>query len=270
MKRSIVSVLTALAIVGISSLPSVAYAQRGGGGQGGGNKAPRCVDDPFFATLSFEAHPDGPLPAVYPSIVGAENGMAGAFLTTNFGSGNIAGELEGAGDLPLTLDFSRDLGTNHYGTKDGHASGEPTPIDPWVSTSVFTDDDTFADVDCDMLGMEIGEQYRMRLTVQWWERDGVPVPRAEDTNGRWVLQFKPFLMPDENLTWVNAVRTHAGIWVLTTRTASDPLHKAALERTARGKGRGKEPATYSNAGMPFQLVITLSCGADCPLPGSGG
>ena len=281
MKRSVLSVLIGLTVVTVAFHTPTAIAQ----GRGGGKKGPTCEEGAFPATLSFEYF-GTTAPAVYASEDGT-NGGAPFELSTNFTFGNIAGELAGDGaDLPLRIDFARELGTagrNHYNTYDGHSVPDPSvdpsayiDVDPWVSTAGLQANDTFDDVDCDMFGMELNESYRMRLTIQWWELDGVPVRRDQGSNGRWVLKYKPFLVPNENITWLNAVRVALDTWVLTTRTNTadptyplDPLHEATLERTARGKGKNKEPESFSQPGMPFQLVIKVQCGDLCQDPGSG-
>jgi len=126
-----------------------------------------------------------------------------------------------------------------------------------------------------MFGMvpNLPNTYLMRLSVQWWELDGIPVTREEEDNKRWMLRFKPVSSgdPTVELTWLDAVRIDPNTWELTSRKDSDPEHFASLERDG-SKGKVKEPKAVSKPVMPLKLVITVSCPdlGGCPVPETTG
>ncbi len=260
-----------LAMMGVVALTfamaTPALAQGRGGGK---NKSSKCVDDVFGAKLEFMPHPGGTGPAIYPS-------FGGAFISGTLNHGNIAGGVENADPLvrrPVSIDLSLGGFEHDYPNYAYfHPGTYQIDVDPFVSTWVRTNDANLDAIECQMFGMVVGDtvSYLMRLSVQWWELDGVPVTREEEANKRWMLRFKPVSSgdPTVELTWLDAVRTDDHTWELTSRNDSDPPHFADLERDG-SKGKVKEPKAVSKPVMPLKLVITVICPDGCPVPETTG
>ena len=256
--------VAAIGVIGLTlALTTPALAQ-GNSGRGGGGKPPSCPDAAFPATLRFLATDDGLGPAIMASV--------GKVLSANvnFG-GNVASRTETATEtaldpnyfpLPVTLNFP--AGSGYPGPDE---SAQIVPIDPHVSTWVFLENSTdLQALPCQMFDMVVNASgsYRMRLTLQWREKDGAPV--AWDTrkwDQRWVLRYRPH--KPEIVTWLEAVRTSHDTWVLTSRDDSELAdgtlvpHFAHLQKDSTGNKKNHVPAVHTMPVMPIKLVITVDC-----------
>jgi len=246
-----VAVLAGVYLLGPRPLASGGLGQGRGGGQGNGGL---CVDDEFPAEVLFTG-----------SITSSNATIP--VVTARFHHGNIGGEVENGNALPVTLLFPPGHRTANYPApvQDGTVD-----VDPWVSTGAYEDSDAVTSLECGMLGMVPGVPYRMRLALRWYENlsDGQPAPLGESTElqSEWFLRWRPTLLPDEQLTYLDAVRTDANSWLLSTRTDSIPADFGSLERSATGRGKDKVARIYTTPSMPFGAMITVDCGGDCPVP----
>ncbi len=238
-----------------------------GGGGGGGQSCPNAA---FPAMLDFQS-----IIGFGPAIVSSDGNPLSA--NVNYG-GNVASrtETEAPTYFPLPISLIFPTGS---GYPDG-GEAEPVPIDPHVSTWVFLwDNDDLQALPCQMFDMVVDDpvnsapRYRMRLTLQWREKDGVPVEwDTQKWDQRWVLRYRPH-KPGPEATWVDAVRTDNATWVLTSRDDTDPAHFAHLQKDSTGNRKNKIPAVHTMPVMPIELTIKVNCdlGAKqtCAEPGGG-
>ena len=264
MRRAIIAAVTlGLALALIAARPEAATQGQGrGGGGGNGGGGTTCPYGPFTATLSFDTHP-----------LGGQTIFA-TWAEVDFFAGNVAGEVQNGPSFPVTFDLSDPSPENHYPELHAGITGidfTAVAVDPYISTGDVLYEAGLG-IDCDMLGMQADDAtpYTMRLSFRWYEYEGWPVTFDDDRSPQvqWFLRYKPFVLADEQLTHVNAVRTSANEWRLWTRDDSIPPHFASLERSASGKGKNKIPRDDSRPSMPFELFITVDCGGvNCQTPG---